>query len=254
MEKRRKKFTGILAALCFAMALVVLLSSAGATLAKYIRQDESAGLAVASPFYFTSDKLGENGPYCQISQPGDGSAAEISFTLSNFVDRLRCTSGEIRYSCWAVSGTDTSAQAIANTLQTGKISGEFQTAPIAYSLQASDFSGGVVTVIAQAESPYQKTLTAQFGFADRTDGLQWEVEEQGGTVVMELAGGNGGNVTVTWPEGLCLDPSDSRFAPGASRTVTFSMSQDDRYGLVFLKTDPGGVFTKDQFTVTQAGS
>lgn len=249
--KKQKKLTNVLAALCFAMTLALLLSAVGATLAKYIRQDQANGAAVAAPFYFTSDKLGADNPYYQISEPTSGGTAAVSFTLSNFVDQLRCSSETIEYTYWAVSGANASAGAIAGTEDSGTLSGEFQTNTVQLNLQKSDFgSDGVVTVIVQSVSPYEKTLSARFGFAAQQYGLQWQTAEKGNAVVLEVAGGDGSNVTVAWPDGLYPDLSNEVFQGMDPGSVTFAAQPGVCYALTFLKSDPADTFTKDSFTVT----
>lgn len=250
-QKEKRTLTNVLAALCFAMALALLLSSVGATLAKYIQKDQADGAAVAAPFYFTSDKLGEDNPYYQISEPKSGNTAEISFTLSNFIDQLRCSSENIQYTCRAVSGTDSSAAAISGTESSGTLSGEFQSNTVTLDLQKSDFgSEGIVTVIVQSTSPYEKTISAQFGFAVQQYGLQCQVTEQGNAVVLEVAGGDGGNVTVTWPDALSPDLSNDVFQGMTPGSVTFAAQPGVCYALTFLKTNSSDTFTKDSFTVT----
>lgn len=250
-QRKKRTLTNVLAALCFTMALALLLSAAGATLAKYIRRDKGNGAAAAAPFYFTSDKLGEDNPYYQINEPGSGGTVEISFSLSNFVDQLRCSPETIEYTCRAVSGTDAAAGAIANTESSGTLSGNFQTNPVVLNLQKSDFgSEGVVTVVVQSAKPYEKTISARFGFVAQQYGLQWQVSEQGNAVVLELAGGDGSDVTVAWPDGLVPDLSNDVFQGAVVGSATFTAEPGVCYALTFLKADAADTFTKDSFTVT----
>lgn len=250
-HEKKRTLTSVLAALCFTMALALLLSTVGATLAKYIRKDKGNGAAAAAPFYFTSDKLSEDNPYYQINEPGSGGTVEISFTLSNFVDQLRCSTETIEYTCRAVSGTDISAESIANTESSGTLSGSFQSSPVVLNLQKSDFgSEGVVTVIVQSASPYEKTISAQFGFDAQQYGLQWQVTEKGNAVVLELVGGDGSDVTVAWPDGLVPDLSNDVFQGAAVGSATFTAQPGVCYALTFLKANPADTFTKDSFTVT----
>lgn len=260
---RNKKFTKVLAALCFVTTLALLLSSLGATLAKYIRQDSSTGAAVAVPFYFSSDKLSEGGNYYKIDDP------TVNFKLYKYIDKLRCTDGDVTYTYWAVTGSYTSwdptgqdpaaaSTAIAGTEKTGTLSGDFGSttslASCTISLRQSDFgSDGVVTVFARSDSPYDKLISAQFGFAAQKYDLQWTVEDKGSAVVLELAGGSGANVTVDWPDELSPDLSNEVFHQGVGLgTATFAAEPGVRYALTFLKSDPAVTVTKEMFTVTQA--
>lgn len=250
-EKLPGKLGKGMAALCFTMALVLLLTSMGATLAKYRKEDKSAGTAAAAPFYFTSDKLKEVPPYYQIGAAGEDGMVEISFTLSNFVDDLRCTEKEIRYELH----TQSAAGEVAGAGGSGTISGGKNTVPVTLSLRQTDFGAdGTVTVIAEAVSPYEKNLSATFGFSPRQSGLQWQVREEKGAVVLELSGGEGGTALVSWPGGLTPDPADPLLQGAGDGSVSFAAEAGKRYALVFLKEDPGVSYGKADFTVlTKAG-
>lgn len=221
------------------MALVLLLSSAGATLAKYITRSRASGPAVPSPFYFTSDTLKEDGAYYKVGKIPEGGTTELSFTLSNFVDSLRCTKETITYTCWAVAGSDPNGTRIGTETQ-GSISGKDKTTdPITFTVRPEDFgSEEVVTLFARSQNPYTKTLSATFGFTEEQGSLQWKVNRRGGAVVLELAGGSGQEVTVRWPAELMPDLSNSIFQGAAGNEVTFTAESGVRYALTFLKEDP----------------
>lgn len=252
-----------LAALCFATALVLLLSSAGATLAKYLRKDQGSGLAVAAPFYFVSDKLGEpdssgNYPYVQISDPGEGGSAVVEFDLSNYVDKLRRTGGEISYTITAVAGSVPAAevsggQAVSwtGTEASGTLAaGGDNTASVSMSIPRESFgSAQTVTVTAASSEPYARTIGAQFGFTPQQRELQWAFTDKGSAVVLEIAGGSGKNVTVTWPATLSPDLSNDAFRSAVQGSTTFLAEPGVRYALTFLKTDP----TKHDYTVKDFG-
>lgn len=246
---KKRKLTGVLAALCFTVALALLLSSAGATLAKYIRQDKGNGAAVAAPFYFTSDKLAEDVPYFRLSEPVEGEAVEVEFSLSNFVDELRCTESTMQYSYWA---QDANSAVISGASGSGQLSGSFQTETVTLTLNRSNFGdGGAVTVFAQCTAPYEKTISAQFGFAARAGKLQWTVEEEEGTVVMKLAGGSGGVVTVSWPSSLEPSPFNELLSDSSGESAAFTAQPGVRYALAFLKENPQETYTAEDFSVTE---
>lgn len=254
---KKRKLTGVLAALCFTVALALLLSSAGATLAKYIRQDKGNGAAVAAPFYFTSDKLeplsGGQYPHYQIDDPGQGENAEIVFELSNFVDQLRHTGERIDYTLAVTAGSDGSGEAVtwAGPEASGSLSaGGERTNTVTMTIPRESFgSGQVVTVTATATTPYEKTIGAQFGFVPRQYGLQWDVRDEDGAVVLEIAGGSGKEVTVTWPDGLIPDPSNAALQGASSNSATFTAETGVRYALAFLKAEPGKSYDKSSFEV-----
>lgn len=251
-KAEKKKSTNVLAALCFAMALALLLSAAGTTLAKYIRRDRGDGAAVAAPFYFSSNLLGTDSPYRQISEPANGEAAEISFTVSNFIDSLRCTSEAISYEYYAVAGDDASGAAIEGSAGRGAVSGNFKTETISISVDKTAFdTDGIVTVVLHTAAPYERTISARFGF-EESSGIKWSVAEQSGAVVLELYGGSGGNVTVAWPDGLTPDRTNELLRNAESGAVTFTAAAGESYALTFLKSDPESYFTAESFSVTEA--
>ena len=252
---KRKKVTSMLATVCFLTALALLLSTAGVTLAKYISQQKSSGAAVAKPFYFSSDKLGEELPYYQIDEPAEGGNAEITFTLSNFIDRLRRTEGALHYTYQAVSGSGPEGTAIAGTAGQGDFAGtDFETTPeIVLTLDPAAFEqDGTVTVIATATSPYKKTIGARFGFASEESEVQYAVSTQGDAVILELSGGDGGGITVAWPSELTPDLTNTVFQGASANSVTFVPETGKRYALTFLMTEHGKEYTAQDFTVTQS--
>lgn len=216
-------------------------------MAKYINKNTKNGAAAAAPFYFVSDKLDEDSPYHQISEPAEGETVEITFSLSNFVDELRCTEHPLHYTYW-VEGSE----AVPGAEGSGSLSGSFQTEQITLTLKREDFDeNGMVTVTAQSIDPYVKTVSARFGFTSRKTGLQWAVEEQNGAVVVELAGGGGTGVTVAWPSSLVPDPLNELFGGTVSGEITFTPQPGIRYALTFLKKNPQNVYTAEDFTVTE---
>ena len=253
MKEKKGLVNKVLAALCFTMALILLLSGLGATLAKYIRQDENRGLATAAPFYFESAEL-EN-PYHQLTEP-PGGQLEIKFTLSNFKDEDRYTGREITYNYWVV---DANGNTIEGKSGSGKIAGDgpHTTEEITIAVDKTSFSGEIdgaavdyVTVFASAVSPYTKTLSSEYGFTPRDPELQYSVEEQEGAVVLELYGGSGSPVTVTWPSSLLTDPYNELLQGVSGNSVTFAPQPGTRYALTFLK-ESGGSYQEEDFTVTE---
>lgn len=252
MEKQeKKKFSNVLAVLCFAMALALLLSAVGTTLAKYIRTDRGDGAAVAAPFYFTSDKLSEDSPYYQVSESDGDGGVEITFELANFIDELRCTDETISYKYWVVRGADENGEVIATSEMSGSLSGKFKSEPISIKMKQDAFGDdGVVTVVAEATAPYEKKISARFGFAAQYFGMQWNVAEYGNAVVVTLVWGEGGSVTVAWPNSLVADRTNELLATAGDSAVTFTAEPGESYSLTFLKVNPSQSYSRDSFTVT----
>lgn len=245
-QRLQKKIRNAAAALCFTVALVLVLTSMGATLAKYRREHISSGMAAAAPFYFTSDKLSADRPYFQTDPADSEGMVEIRFTLSNFIDDLRTTDKEIRYTLRTLSG----GSEIAGAGKQGTLSGAKQTEAVTLPVRASDFGEeGKVTVIAEATSPYQKEISAEFGLSAREEGLVWQVKDENGTVTLELAGGEGQSVWVSWPGGLVPDPVNSLLQSAEDGRAVFTAQAGERYALVFLKTSPETSYGKADFSV-----
>lgn len=250
--KKPDKKRSLLAVLLFFALLALLLSTTGVTLAKYVSQRHSSGAAVAKPFYFSSDKLAEDTPYYQIDEPAEGETVEVAFTLSNFVDRLRRTDTSIHYTYRA---EDASGAVVPGTQGEGDLAaGDFETTPqIVLELGHAAFGdGGAVTVVAESTSPYQTVISAKFGFVPVQEQLQVSVGEQGDAVVMELAGGDGGNVTVSWPDSLSPDLSNTVFEGAVPGSVTFAAKSGARYALTFFKSDPAAEYTAADFQITHS--
>ncbi len=247
-RQKQKNKLPILAALCFLTALALLLSNGAVTLAKYVLENQSAGTAVAAPFYFASDKLDGSNPYYTVSEPAEGADVEIAFTLCNFIDDLRWAKEDISYSC-TVETASGSVIERDGAKASGTLSGKNSTANISLALQKSDFTDGPVTVTAKA-APYEKTISARFGFSQFSDGLQWSLEEQDGAAVLLVTGGDGTGVTVTWPDAVTPDPRGI-LRESSAGSGSFTAEPGVCYALVFLKTDPAAACRKDMFTVTK---
>lgn len=256
MKGKKGLINRILAALCFTMALVLLLSGLGATLAKYIRQDSKPGTAAAMLFYFESEEL--DGEYHTAAVNTGTGEAQITVSLSNYLSEneedTRCTQRDTQYNCWAYWADDSYRTPIEGTEQSGTLSGGTKTKDdLTIRLKESDFGESrdrVVTVVAQSTSPYAKTLMAEFGLSEKANELQWNVEEQENAVVLEIAGGSGGPVTVTWPDSLLADPYNELLQGVSGNSVTFAPQPGTRYALTFLK-ESAGTYNEEDFTVTE---
>ena len=249
MKGKKGLINRVLAALCFTMALILLLSGLGATLAKYITSGSKGGAASAGPFFFESEELSETTgeKYHRPRELEDGNTVEITFSLSNFYGEL-CTMTDVSYTCWVENEWgEIQGKKITDTL-----AGETPvTAPVTLTLQKGDFGiENVVTVYAKSTAPYEKTLSAEYGFEERTAELQWTVTEQDGAVVLEIAGGSGKPVTVTWPSSLKPEPFNEILQGVSGNSVTFTPQPGNRYALTFVK-ESGGTYSKEDFTVTE---
>lgn len=241
-----------LVALCILTALALLLSGGAVTLAKYIMETRREGAAVAKPFYFSSDKLQEDGPYYQTDSVG-GDQVKISFQLRNYVDKLRCT--DTNFSCSYAVTTASGEELFSGTKSFS--GGSPKDEQVEVTVDSSYFANGSeVTVTAATktpDAPYDKTISARFGFAKGGAQLQYSVTRQDRAVVLEI-GGAEGNVTVAWPNTLTPDKSNSMLDGAEGNSVTFAAESSTRYAFTFLMTNDALTYDKEDFTVTLSGS
>lgn len=252
-RKTEKRSTDLLAALCFTMALTLLLTSTGSTLAKYIREDRSAVAAVAAPFYFTSPQLtnDQEPPYYLVSEP-DGDRVSLTVDLANYIDDLRRTPDAISCRCW-VENTAGEEVASAEDLT---LSGNKATLSVPLSVPKSAFGSGEdrrVTVFAQATAPYGKTLKAQYGFDRQTYPLRFTVTEEGGAAVLRVSGGSAGTVTVDYSrnQALSADLSGGFLTKTGAYTVQYTAAAGKEYAITFFKTGNSVAVSAADFDVTQ---
>lgn len=244
-QKKKPRLTDVLAGLCFVLALTLALSSAGATLARYVAEDSSQGMAIAAPFYFSSDKLSDAAPVYAISEPQGSEQAEISFDLYNYVDDLRRTGVNISYTITVYRGVGTAGTELRDKGSSGTLSGSGRSEQaVSILLDRSDFGGETgVTVVARASAPYEKTISASFQFTPQGgESLTGSLAAQDNALVLTISGGSGSTVTVTWPVGLTPDASDSIFAGASGNSVSFTADAGVRYALNFLRSDPGQAY------------
>ncbi len=248
-RKQEKKKTSMLATLCILTALAFVLSTGAASLARYAMERHSDGTAVAAPFYFTSDLLGEEPPHTQLAPPESGDTVDLVFTLSNHIDDLRCSQANISYICDAYAGS----KLVSLSPAQGSLRGGTQTdTVVTLKVNKSSFNDGPVTVVAKATAPYEKELRGEFSFIESgTTGIQTAVREENGAVVLELAG-SCELAAVTWPAGLIPDPSCEYLsnASAGDTSANIFYAPEERCALTFLKTDPNSTYQKSDFTVT----
>ena len=249
MKGKKGLINRVLAALCFTMALILLLSGLGATLAKYITSGSKGSAASAGLFFFESDKLREDSlTRYPFEETGEAGTVTLSFTLFNFKEDLGCTKTRIEYEYWLENA---SGETIDGKGGSGILIGENKEELVELTLEEGYLgSGDTVTVHVRSTAPYVKTLSAEFGRTTQTNALQWNVEEEEGAVVLELAGGSGSPVTVTYPSGLLADPYNELLQGVSGNSVTFTPQPGTRYALTFLK-ESGGTYNEDNFTVTE---
>lgn len=233
-----------LAALGILAALALLISAGSITLAKYISVWNKTDAAIAKPFYFCSDKLGLENPYYQLTSTGEDTV-QVSFTLQNYVDDLRCT--PVDFACdYAVRDSDGVLLTAENAQgQVSFTANSAHSETVTLSVDASLLSGGksiTATATTTEESPYQKTISARFGFSMGAGQITGELTQEDNAVVLSIEGGAGESVTVNWPNSLAPDRTGSVLSAASGESVTFSAESGISYALAFLKTDPGKTY------------
>lgn len=241
--------TSVLATLSILTALAFVLSSGALSLSRYMAEHRTDQTAVASSFYFTSDVLSEDCSYTQLERPEEGDTVRLQFTLYNYIDELRTSQTKFRYTCNLYRGE--------TLLGYSPLSGEFGTEKAevtqSWDVKLSDFEAGPLKVVAKVSSPYQKTISGEFGMETAGASAQrYVVYEENGAVVLELLGACDSYASVTWPETLIADQGCKYLSSVAStKTVTtVSYAGSDRVALTFLKKDPSLTYTESNFTVT----
>ena len=215
----------------------------GTTVAKYIKEKEVDMAYSAKSFYFESDLLEEDitDAEYEYAQGIDS----ISFYLKNNADSLRFSEVDINY-----TATLEKDGTVIDT-KTGTIAKDAVNTSI---VQFDDLEGGEYVVTAQATSPYTKTLTGKFTLAGVDKTLEWEVVDSENSPIIELTVTSedyDGLITITYPEGVQPDNTDSKLDTVTSTYVTSNFEKNSSYTYTFFKNNPANVFTKADFTLTK---
>lgn len=213
----------------------------GATVAKYISEDEVDMAYSAKNFYFESDLLKEDITDAEYNY-AEG-IDSISFYLKNNADSLRFSEVDINY-----TATLTKDGTVID-IKTGTIAKD---AVNTSAVQFDNLEGGEYVVTAEATSPYSKTLTGKFILAGVDKTLSWDIVDSANSPIVELtvtSKGYDGLITISYPEGIQPDNTDSKLETVTSTYVTSRFEKSSSYTYTFFKTNPATVFTKDSFSV-----
>lgn len=157
-RETKKKSAG---AAVLAVCLVLLVVLSGAVIGRYQRRLRSDSAVRAKEFYFTSNLL-DGGTHTLA--PG---STEVTFTLGNHADELRCSEVDIVYTIAA-----TSSNGIAATVKNseGKATGTLVASdtPADAEITVSGLQAGTYTVTAVGTGGYEKTLTATIVVPEET--------------------------------------------------------------------------------------
>ena len=235
-RRGRKQKIGAIVLLLMGMGALVL---AGGVLARYVLFWDSEG-AVAQPdaFYFTSDLLREG---AAASYQIDPQIKGIEIKLFNAEDEKRVTASKISYKVEVEGGTADRAEGVIQGGAAGNAGAVVKITP------ADGAAEVVVTVV--SESPYVKTLSGKFV---REAGDAFTVEDKSGNraaVLTITATEPAQKVTITLPESVIPDATDSRVAKEGNNYV-FQPVDAGVYSLVLLKNNPDTLLTADSVTVS----
>lgn len=267
-QKRRNQNRGaVVAVAVVAMAVLLMSMLSGSLFAKYISSQTDNERTEAAAFYFNSNLLTESGA-SYIYPENTGS---ITFTAYNYADALRCSECDITYEV-ILTGTDASGSTVNQTLQNAAITGGSASGSTAsfkkgqqsiHTITFSGLSAGEYTITANATSPYTDKLSATFYLPAASNEIKINMVDQGAYVDVTVAVMQGGNVTLTWPDGVIPDTTDSIFDnvtmsyadqnnsyAGGSATITFENNASHTFS--FLKQYNTGTITGDFTAAYQA--
>jgi len=199
VKKKRVSATVAVPAVC----LLLLVFLAGAVIGRYQRELGSGGSVRAKEFYFTSDLLDGD---THTLAPG---STEVTFTLRNHEDELRCSEVDITY---AVTVARTAGAAAGDAevkygnggqkLTKGSAKGDTVT--------IANLFPGTYTVTATGTGGYEKTLTATIEVLGAESAVYKHLDTSNSEYVLLTVWAQGyqGSVTIEPPEGLIPDNTD----------------------------------------------
>jgi len=197
-RKAAKKSAGTTAA-ALGVCLVLIAVLIGAVIGRYQHQIKSEGSVRAKEFYFISDFL--DGSSYTLAAPApapDGSegSAEVTFTLGNHADGLRCAEMEIGYEV-TVEPADGVSITYDNAKKTLGNDGPRDDKVTLKGLK----SGKTYTVTATGKGGYEKSLTATIKILSNEERLYWHQETVPGEYTLLTVWNEGeteGDVIITY--------------------------------------------------------
>ena len=246
--QKKRRFRG---AYLWVLALILLGTAVWGVSAKYAQQREQELLVQAELFYFTSDRLMENGEDYTMNPD----TTSIRFSLNNFADSRRSSECDIQYTVYINEeqyGETGLLQPILNPSD-----------EITFPVQP----GNTYVVRVEGDAGYTKTLSATFTVLAEPAGFYKHLDTSSPSFVLltvwtqNLAG----DVTVAFPADLIPDGTDSALATvnnynlqtkeysGATTpAVYFSEYSSRTYR--FFRDDPTIAYNIEQFTVTMGSA
>jgi hypothetical protein len=223
MEKLKR----ILQPRVFIIGIILIANVIGSiSLARYIYQKENAGLVRAEWFYFTSNLLGEESEYKYYSFAPD--TKELDFTLGNHADGLRYSEVGITYEVTVEKGTYDETNKAFSGVTDDDIAVSYKQDNDEYSqklasgkiydnkVTLSNLEAGTYKITAKGytgdnkSEGYYKTLTAIIQIEGEAKLYKYLDTSNSQYVLLTVwAQGCKGDVTITFPDDLIPDNTDS---------------------------------------------
>lgn len=204
------------------LACAAVLSVGTVTLSRYVLKWTDKQVAAPANFYFESDYLKEGGADYTVY------TGSVTFYVANN-DGLNVTSDTIAYTIEGVDDVNSGGSLPGNAESKAE-----------YTL--TGLPGDKKIVTAAASSPYVKTLSATFAFADPGESTVYEVTDHGHYITLDLyTGAATGDITVNYGSDLTPDSTNARMSgwlSGGSGTLS-GLSPNACYSLVFFETTVG---------------
>ncbi len=169
--------------------LIVLISYAGVTLAKYIIEEFHGYYLNSKHFYFTSNRLTENNPLYQINNWSGVGSFNISFDLLSQKNTYVYTDYDIPYTVTATcpTGVTCTVDKPSGTIYSSSTT-HSDTITVSVNPQRAYAENESLTVhiVASSVSPYQKTITADFQYVVGKQGVTYLIDDVANQTYMIL--------------------------------------------------------------------
>lgn len=237
------------------ISLMMTAAFAGVTFSRYMTENVlTPRQADSADFYFTSDILvatdSDDIPnYNLVFDQGE--TPEIAFSLHNYKNDLNWSTADIDFKVeYFVNKSNTLITAETGTIIAGNGGVDKSITITPQDAKAGD----TVTVVVTATAPYEAKLTAIFRIHAPDTGWSYDVSQNIDSNVVMLTVTTKSmpankTITITYPSGVMPDQLDSRLTIGSGNTVSLTVSGEDKYTIVFYKTDPAKQFIKSDFTL-----
>lgn len=222
---------------------------------KYSIENKSdASIYQAKNFYFESDLLNDSTDIPSYTyQEG---IDKISFVLKNNIDELRYSEVETSYIVELKNFDDTEVTDKDGNI-VNSVTGILSNANIESKvISFNNLKEGNYKIIAKAESPYSKTLQANFTLLGNDNTVTYSVSDSKDSPILKvtvMTKDYSGNICISWPEGISPDSTDMNFSNinsgFESSNTTINFKANSEYTFQFFKQNPSQIFSNDDILV-----